>query len=128
MLPGSRGIDHFSVANVDAHVMGALLKKEHKVTWLGIALLDLCDLTVLGFRIMWERHARNILEHIAHQARAIEGIGAGLASLVGVPDLFAGEFHKFVAGRLSVGFFSGRSIGHGQPGRLIFGRGKCADP
>ena len=49
MLPGSRSIDHFSVANVDAHVMGALLEKEHEVTRLGIALLDLCGLAVLGF-------------------------------------------------------------------------------
>ena len=128
MLPGSRGIDHFSVANVDAHVMGALLKKEHEITRLGLAPLDLCDLAVLGFRIMGERLARNILVDIAHQARAIEGIRTGVASPIGVPDLFAGEFHKFVADRLSVGFFSGRSIGLGQPGRLIFGRGKCADP
>ena len=73
---------------------------------------------------MGERLSRNILEDIAHQARAIEGIRAGVASYVGVPDLFAGEFHKFVADHLSVGFFSGRPIGLGQPGQLIFGRGK----
>jgi hypothetical protein len=124
MFPGSRSIDHFPVANVDAHVMGALLKKEHEITRLGIALLDLCDLAVLGFRIMGERLARNILEDIAHQARAIEGIRTGVASPIGVPDLFAGEFHKFVADHLNVGFFSGRPIGLAQPGRLIFGRGK----
>ena len=86
-MSATGSVDHFSVANVDAHVVCTAFKKEHEVAGLGILLGNLCNLCVLLARRTQDVDAGGFSVDVLRKAATIETVRSIGARNIRITDL-----------------------------------------